>query len=134
MHERRRDPRTSKPFSLQNLLRLRAESDGLLLAVVGTPDGFVMGSSRDGADRQAARLVAHASAELFRGAGRTDIARGAPSWPGVRLLGRRIEVEGSAAFVAAIARSEGSFTLDELAQAVMRILNEPAHTREKVAA
>src|SRR5437870_1390256 len=102
MPERRCDPRTSKPFSLQNLLRMRVESEGALLAVVATPDGYVMASSRDRGDKQGARLAAHASAELFGGAGRSELALAAPSSPGVRLIGRRIEADGRPAFVAAL--------------------------------
>ncbi len=134
MHERRRDPRTSKPFSLQNLLRLRAQTDGILLAVVGTPDGLLMGSSRDGSDRQATRLVAHASSELFRGSGRSTFALEAPNMPGLRLLGTRLQADGRTAFVAAIVRADRPFSLDDLGACVARILNEPARTREKVAA
>lgn len=132
MHERRRDPRTSKPYSLMNLLKTRAERDGLLLAVVGTPDGWVMASSRDRADKQGARLAAHASAELFGGAGREVFVLAPDARPEMRLLGMRIEVDGRPAFVAVIVGSARSFSLDELAGCVKRILGEPA--QEKVAA
>ena len=121
-------------YEVDDLLISRAERAGLLLVVVGTPDGYVMASSRDRADRQGARLAAHASAELFRGPGRAQFALSAPSWPGVRLLGMKIEAEGRPAFIAAIVPVDRAFSLEELARCVTRILNEPARELEKVAA
>jgi hypothetical protein len=122
MHERRRDPRNSKPYSLENLLRLRAEQGGLMLAVVGTADGFVMASSRGRLDKQGARLAAHVSSELrTRGA---TFNLEPPSWPHVRLLGMKIEVEGRPAFLAALVPAAGSFNLEELATGVKRILGQ----------
>jgi hypothetical protein len=126
MHERRRDPRTSKPYSLQNLLKLRAESGAFMLAVVGTADGFIMASSRDRADKQGARLAAHASTELFRGKSHESFSRTAANWPDVRCLGLKLEIGGRDAFIAALVPSNKPFCLEELATCVRRILTEPA--------
>ncbi len=126
MHERRRDPRTSKPYSLENLLKIRAESAGLLLAVVGTREGFVMASSRDKADKQGARLAAHAADALFGRDGRAAFSIAPPSWPDVRLLGLRLDCEGREAFVAALVPASRAFSLEELGASVKRILHEPA--------
>jgi len=123
--ERRRDPRTSKPFSLKNLLATRAERDGLVLAVVGTGSGFLMASSRPGPDKQAARIAAHVSAELFKGTGTAHLTRSAPSWPDMRLLAVRIDAGCEPAFVAALVSAHQSFSLDALAECVTRILCEP---------
>jgi hypothetical protein len=126
MHERRRDPRTSKPYSLRNLLRTRAESEGFLLAVVATHEGHVMASSRDMTDDQGARIAAHASKELFGGGGCPSFTRASSAWPSVRLLALRIEVDGQPALVAVLVPTEAVSSLQELATAVQRILREPA--------
>ncbi len=132
MHERRQDPRTSKPFSLRNLLKMRAERQGLLLAVVGTQDGFVMASSRGLEDNQGARVVAHASTELFGREARPFFMRLSRAPDHVGLLATRVEVGGAAALVAALVPSDRFFSLEELVSSVKRILQEPAP--EQVAA
>ena len=122
--DRRTDPRTSKPHSLHNFLRTRTHRDGLILAVVGTRDGFVMGSSRDRLDRQAERLAAHASVELFGRDGRPWLVRETPAQPEVRLLAMRIEAPQGPAFIAALVPRTTAFSLDELASCAKRILKE----------
>jgi hypothetical protein len=126
MHERRQDPRTSKPFSLRNLLKTRAERQGLLIAVVGTQDGFVMASSRDAGDKQGPRVVAHASSELFGREGEPFFMRLSRGPEHVGFLATRVEVGGASALVAALVPSDRLFSLEELAVSVKRILLEPA--------
>lgn len=124
MDERRRDPRDSKPFSLENLLRTRAQREGWMLAVVGDDSGMIMGSSRDKGDRQAERVAAHVSAELRPGK-RDDMTRVAPTWPGVRLVATRLDV-GAKSVSVSIMLDAGSRSSDlaELATCVKRILCE----------
>jgi hypothetical protein len=133
MDERRRDPRTNKVFSLKNLLRMRAESEGLLLAVVGTPEGYIMGSSREATDRQAARVAAHVSSELFGASRKPWLSLSGARTPEMRLLATRFEVDGRPAFLAALVETARPFSLDGLAACVQRILNEKA-SKEMVAA
>src|SRR5437870_4683061 len=66
--DRRKDPRTSRTFSLGNLLRMRAERLSWEVALVGTRDGFLLASSRGAQDRFAHQTAAHVSAQLFAGA------------------------------------------------------------------
>ena len=127
MHDRRRDPRTSKPFSLANLLRTRAETEGLLLAVLATTEGFVMASSRDANDSQTHRIAAHVSQKLA--SGRTWISVEAPSWPAMKLLALRFEADGRPAFVAVLVAGTSGFDLEALASCARRILAEPAQGR-----
>lgn len=133
MHERRRDPRTSKPFSLSNLLRTRAEREGWMLAVVGDDSGMLMGSSRPQGDRQSERIAAHVSAELFPGK-RDQILRVAPTWPGVRLVATRLDVGPKSVSVSIMVdQSSRSSDLDELMTSVRRILTEPPSRLEAAA-
>jgi hypothetical protein len=124
MDERRRDPRTSKPYSLSNLLRTRAEREGWMLAVVGDASGLIMGSSRERSDRQAARVAAHVSNELRAG---DELVRAARSWPGVRLVATRRRI-GDETITVSILFDERARSHDvtSLATCVSRILSEPA--------
>ena len=126
MFERRLDPRTSKPFSLSNLLRTRAESERWRLAVVGDDTGFIMGSSRDVGDRQAARVAAHASTDLAQ---REQFVREARTQPGVKLVSVRIDVNARGITISVLV-DPGSRSCDlaELAACVKRILLEPPRT------
>jgi hypothetical protein len=124
MMERRRDPRTSKPYSLANLLRTRAVREGWLIAVVGDASGLIMGSSRDPEDRQSERIAAHVS-DLCRG-GRTELVREARSSPGVRLLATRIDAGGGPVTVTILVDERArSSDVAALAACVNRILREP---------
>jgi hypothetical protein len=129
--ERRKDPRTSRTFSLGNLLRTRAESLSWEVAIVGTRDGLLLASSRGAQDRFAQRAAAHVSARLF--AGEPARSDGPFDWapplkPEVKLAGERFTVRGQPVFLAVVARGDGPARghLDEAARAVERILNEPA--------
>lgn len=66
MSERRLDPRTDPQYSLRNLLRIRAEREGLEIAVISTAEGLLMAGSHEG---RAAQRIAAEAALLVRASG-----------------------------------------------------------------
>lgn len=129
--DRRKDPRTSRTFSLGNLLRTRAERLSWEVALVGTRDGFLLASSRGHQDRFAHQAAAHVSAQLFAAGGVTSARDGPFACQDalrreMRVTGERFTVRGQPVFIAIVARGEAPREhVGEAARAVERILTEP---------
>jgi hypothetical protein len=123
--DRRRDPRTDRRFSLQNLLTLRSAGNGLALAVVGTRSGVLMAGSRE--DGAAQRAIAHAARELHTETRFTT--HGART--GGRLSGRRLIVDDEPVVLAVMDQDRRPLdgVLDEMAERVSAILRRGAIAR-----
>lgn len=109
--ERRRDSRLDPVFSLNNLLRTRAERLACAIAAVGTEDGLVMAASQPG--RIADEAVARASLAVRS------------LWSGPALVTRRVDIDGVALLLTLVTqRDPGEPALADLADRVRSIMRE----------